>query len=187
LVKQRCWEEDQITKGKRDKKNQLQLLGFFQRNGKKKKLPRETASSATEDGSGAVTDDNNLNQVNTDCVVSSKSLVSNNDLSLVDVACARSSNSLVSNNDPKQHQVACAGAFNSVSGKTKNDVSLVHQYVVIYPKNAKLKWGMYNSIPAIMSMGCTVIEILKAIDGGLACQNALIFALVGAPLVQVYF
>ncbi len=139
LVKQRCWEEDQITKGKRDKKNQSQLLGFFQSNGKKKKLPWETASSATEDGSGAVIDDNNLNQVNTDCVVSSKSLVSNNDSNLVDVACARSSSSLVSSNDPKQHQVACAGAFNSVSGKKKNDVSLVHQYVVIYPKNAKFK------------------------------------------------
>jgi hypothetical protein len=68
LVKQCCWKEDQITKGKRDNKNQLQLLGFFQSNGKKKKLPRETASSATEDGSGAVTDDNNLNQVNNDCV-----------------------------------------------------------------------------------------------------------------------
>ena len=68
LVKQCCWEEDQITKGKRDKKKQSQLLGFFKINGKKKKLPRETASSATEDRSGAVTDDNNLNQVNNDCV-----------------------------------------------------------------------------------------------------------------------
>ena len=84
----------------------------------------------------------------------------------VDVARAGSSNSLVSNNDPKQHQVACAGAFISVSVKKKNGVSLVHQYVVIYPNNAKFKWGMYNSIPAIMSMGCTGISILKAIDGG---------------------
>jgi hypothetical protein len=74
--------------------------------------------------------------VNIDCVVLSKSLVSNNDSNLVYIALARSSNSLVSNNDPKQHQVACAGAFNSVSGKKKNDISLVHQYVVIYPKNA---------------------------------------------------
>ncbi len=100
--------------------------------------------------------------------MSSNSVVSDNDPKQVDVACAGSSNSLVvSNNDPKQHQVACAGTFNSVSGKKKNDVSLVHQYVVIYPSNAKFKWGMYNSIPAIMSMGCTGIRILKAIDGGL--------------------
>jgi hypothetical protein len=32
---------------------------------------------------------------------------------------------------------------------------------------------MYNSIPAIMSMGCTGIRILKAIDGGLACQKCI--------------
>jgi hypothetical protein len=169
LVKQRCWQEEQITKGKRDKKNQSQLLGFFQSNGKKKKVSKETSSSATEDGSGAVTDDNNLKQVNTDCVGSCNSLVSNNDPKQVDVACAGSSNSIVSNNDPKQHQVACAEGFNSVSGKKKNDISLVHQYVVICPKNVKC--GMYNSIPAIMSMGCTGIWILKAIDGGLACQK----------------
>jgi hypothetical protein len=92
---------------------------------------------------------------------------------LVDVARARSSNSLVSNNDPKQHQVAYAGAFNSVSGKKENDISLVHQYVVVYPKNAKFKWSMYNSILAIMSTGCTGIGILKAIDGGLACQKCI--------------
>ncbi len=77
-----------------------------------------------------VTNDNNLNQVNTDCVVSSKY----NDSNLVDAARARSSNSLVSNNNSKQHQVACAGAFNSVTGKKKNDVSLVQSYVVIYSK-----------------------------------------------------
>jgi hypothetical protein len=32
---------------------------------------------------------------------------------------------------------------------------------------------MYNSIPAIMSMGCTGIGILKAIDGGLAFQKCI--------------
>jgi hypothetical protein len=117
----------------------LQLLGFFQSNGKKKKLSMESSSSATEEGLGAVTNDNNLKQVNSDCVGSCNSLVSKNDPKQVDVACAGCSNSIVSNNDPKQHQVACAEAFNSVSGKKKNEVSLVHQYVVIYPKNAKFK------------------------------------------------
>ncbi len=32
---------------------------------------------------------------------------------------------------------------------------------------------MYNSILAIMSMGCTGIGILKTIDGGLACQKCI--------------
>ena len=43
----------------------------------------------------------------------------------------------------------------------------------ICPSNAKFKWGMYNSIPEIMSMGCTGIGILIAIDGGLPCQKCI--------------
>jgi hypothetical protein len=144
--------------GEERQKEPITTFRILSNNGKKKKLSRETSSAGTENRSGGVTN----------CVGSSNSVVSNNDPRQVDVACAGSSNSLVSNNDPKQHQVACAGAFNSVSGKKKNDISLVHQYVVICPSNAKFKWGMYNSIPEIMSMGCTGIGILKGIDGGLA-------------------
>jgi hypothetical protein len=141
LVKLRSWEKEQITKGKRDKKNQSQLLGFFHR--KKKTLSMQTSSLTTEEGSGAKVDNANVGP----------------------------SNSIVSNNDPNQHQVACAGAFNSVDGKKKNDILLVHKYVVIC--NQKFKWGMYNYIPAIMSMGCTGIGNLDAIDGGLACKQCI--------------
>ncbi len=36
---------------------------------------------------------------------------------------------------------ACVGVFNSVNGKKKNNIALVHHYVLIDQINSKLQWG----------------------------------------------
>ena len=44
---------------------------------------------------------------------------------------------------------ACVGAFNSVNGKKKNNVALVHHYVLIDQTKSKYQWGLYFARPEI--------------------------------------
>ncbi len=140
----------------KEKKYQAKLFGYFPSTGKKKKYP------TMEDGSVALSAGRELSA--DDRAVSSSIVgVQNN------VACAEQSSSKSGRHDGLL-VTACVGAFNSVNGKKKNNVALVHLYVLIDQTKSKYQWGLYFARPAIVSKQCTGIGVLKAIDGGIACN-----------------
>ncbi len=92
-------------------KNQSQLFGFFQSAGKKKKHLRMEDRSVSLSAGGELSATNRA---------VSRSIVELDD----NMDCSGQSNS-------RSLVTQCVGAFNSVSGPKRNDVVLVHHYVLI--------------------------------------------------------
>jgi hypothetical protein len=138
LLKQRYGEEELIAEEKmKEKKKQAQLIGYSPSTEKNKKYP------TMEDGSVALAAGGALSAVDKAVIRSIAGLQDN-------FACAGQSNSKIGKHDSFL-VTACVGAFNSFNGKNKNNIALVHNYVLIDQTKSKYQQGLYFSRPAIVS------------------------------------